>query len=289
MATLAYETFVAPEKPVVSADLPAGEKREMWSPTAATLIHGDRDAVLVDALMTDREGQALADWVESSGKNLTTIYITHGHGDHFFGAAPVLERFPDARLVAVPEVVDVMKQQVGPNWLDAFWRQAFPDQIGDPVVADRLDGDILQLEGEELVVVPLGHSDTDHTTALHAPSIGLVAAGDSVYNDVHLYLSEASADGLAEWFDALDTIADLNPDTVVAGHKRDGAADDPNNIEATRQYLRDWEAADRGSDDARELYNIMIDRYPNRINRAVLWHSAEAAKRSASSGPVDRH
>jgi glyoxylase-like metal-dependent hydrolase (beta-lactamase superfamily II) len=289
MATLAYQTFVAPEKPVVSADLPAGETREMWSPTAATLIHGDRDAVLVDALMTDREGQALADWIESTGKNLTTIYITHGHGDHFFGAAAVLERFPDARLVAVPEVVDVMKQQVGPNWLDPFWRQAFPDQIGDPVVADPMSGDVLELEGEELVVVPLGHSDTDHTTALHAPSIGLVAAGDSVYNDVHLYLSEAGADGLAEWFDALDTIADLDPDAVVAGHKRDGAADDPNNIEATRQYLRDWEAADRGSDDARELYNMMIDKYPNRINRAVLWHSAEAAKRSASSGPPDRH
>ncbi|GAA1860930.1 MBL fold metallo-hydrolase [Asanoa iriomotensis] len=289
MATLAYETYVAPAKPVVSADLPVGEKREMWSPTAVTLIHGDRDAVLVDALMTDREGQALADWVQSSGKHLTTIYITHGHGDHFFGAAAVLERFPDARLVAVPEVVDAMKQQVGPNWLDPFWRAAFPDQIGDPVVADRLSGDTLDLEGEELVVVPLGHSDTDHTTALHAPSIGLVAAGDSVYNDVHLYLSEAGADGLAEWFDALDTIADLHPDAVVAGHKRDGAPDGPDNIEATRQYLRDWEAADRNSDDARELYNLMIERYPDRINRAVLWHSAEAAKRSAFSGPPDRH
>src|ERR1700751_4019170 len=60
----------------------------MWSPTSSTLIYGDGDAVLVDALLTVEEGQHLADWVSASGKNLTTIYVTHGHGDHFFGASP---------------------------------------------------------------------------------------------------------------------------------------------------------------------------------------------------------
>src|ERR1700754_4961736 len=100
MTTLTYETYVAPAKPVVSADLAPGETQESWSPTSATLIHGARDAVLVDALLTEREGKALAEWVAASGRNLPTIYITHGHGDHFFGALPLLERFPSARLVA---------------------------------------------------------------------------------------------------------------------------------------------------------------------------------------------
>jgi glyoxylase-like metal-dependent hydrolase (beta-lactamase superfamily II) len=66
----------------------------MWSPTSSTLIYGDRDAVLVDALMTMGEGRALAGWVAAHGRDLTTIYITHGHGNQFFGAAAVLERFP---------------------------------------------------------------------------------------------------------------------------------------------------------------------------------------------------
>lgn len=278
MATLAYETYVAPAKPVVSDDLPAGETREMWSPTSATLIHGERDAVLVDALLTDREGHDLADWVEDSGKHLTTIYVTHGHGDHFFGAAAVLERFPDARLVATSEVVDVMAEQAEPDMLDGFWRAGFPDQIGDPVVAEALDGDTIDLEGQELHAVALGHSDTDHTTALHAPSIGLVVAGDSVYNGVHLYLAEAGRDGLDGWFDALDTVAALRPKAVVAGHKRPDADDGPGDVDATRDYLRDWAEAVRRSTDARTLYDTMIERYPDRINRAVVWHSAEAAK-----------
>ncbi len=48
------------------------------------------------------EARAQADWIASTGKNLTTIYATHGHGDHFFGASILLERFPKARFVARP-------------------------------------------------------------------------------------------------------------------------------------------------------------------------------------------
>ena len=60
-------------------------------------------------------------------------------------------------------------------------------------MAEELEGNVIDLEGRELVVVELGHTDTDHTTCLHVPSIGLVVAGDAAYNDVHLYLVESSA------------------------------------------------------------------------------------------------
>jgi glyoxylase-like metal-dependent hydrolase (beta-lactamase superfamily II) len=113
---LNYSTYVAPSKPAVSDDLPPGELRRMWSPTTATLIYGERDAVLVDPLMTAAEGEELAGWIAATGKNLTTIFVTHAHGDHFFGAAPVLDRFPGAKMVATPEVVVGMKKQLSPAW-----------------------------------------------------------------------------------------------------------------------------------------------------------------------------
>ena len=75
---LNYSTYVAPSKPAVSDDLPPGELRRMWSPTAATLIYGKRDAVLVDPLMTAAEGEDLVGWIAATGKNLTTIFVTHG-------------------------------------------------------------------------------------------------------------------------------------------------------------------------------------------------------------------
>jgi glyoxylase-like metal-dependent hydrolase (beta-lactamase superfamily II) len=279
MTSLAWSTYVAASKPVVAEHLPPGETKEMWSPTSSTLIYGERDAVLVDALLTMNEGRALADWVAASGRNLTTIYITHGHGDHFFGASAVVERFPAARMVATPSVVDQMREQANEQWLDGFWRHGFPDQIAErPAMAEPMAEHTIELEGEQLVVIELGHSDTDNTTALHAPSLGLVAAGDAVHNDVHLYLAEAGTGGTHDWLEALDTIDALHPSTVIAGHKRDGAEDSPDNIGKTRQYLQDFDAAAQRTDNPRELYEAMIERYPDRINRAVVWNSANAVK-----------
>jgi glyoxylase-like metal-dependent hydrolase (beta-lactamase superfamily II) len=81
---LRWEVFVTPGIPMVTSDLPPCVKQGMWSPISSTLIYGKRDAVPVDAFITVKQADALVDWVAASGKNLTTIYATHGHGDHFF-------------------------------------------------------------------------------------------------------------------------------------------------------------------------------------------------------------
>src|SRR4029077_7550809 len=69
----------------LNRDLPPGKEQWMWVPTSATLISGERDAVLVDAFLTVEQVHAAVEWIAASSKNPTTIYITHGHGDHFFG------------------------------------------------------------------------------------------------------------------------------------------------------------------------------------------------------------
>lgn len=276
---LNHSTYVAPSKPAVSNDLPPGELRRMWSPTASTLIFGERDAVLVDPLMTQAEGEDLAGWIAATGKNLTTIFVSHGHGDHFFGAAPVLERFPEARMVATAAVVEGMRKQLGPAWLDGFWRDRFPGQLPERlVVAEPLDTDTLALEGEDLAVVDLGHTDTDGSAALYVPSTGLLVAGDAVYDDVHLYLVESGDDGIEAWLAALDVIEALRPTAVVAGHRRAEASDDPGYIEATRRYLRTFAAAAEHTSTALDLYDAVLDAYPDRLNRGVLWNSARALK-----------
>src|SRR6202166_180765 len=84
-SALRWAVFVAPGIPTAATDLPPGTKQGMWPPISSTLINGKQDAVLVDAFITAEQADALAGWVKRSGKNLTTIYITHGHGDHFFG------------------------------------------------------------------------------------------------------------------------------------------------------------------------------------------------------------
>jgi glyoxylase-like metal-dependent hydrolase (beta-lactamase superfamily II) len=278
-AQLSWSVHVAPSIPTEIADLPPDVPRRMWSPITATLITGERDAVLVDALMTAEQADRLADWVASSGMNLTTVFVTHGHGDHWFGLGTLLERFPGARAVATPAVVEQMKKQMAPEFVASFWDKRFPGQIPSRLVAaEPLAGDRLELEGHDLVVVGLGHTDTDDTTCLHVPSIGLVVAGDAVYNDVHLYLAESPAEGRRAWLDALDTIAALEPEAVVAGHKNPDRPDDPKTIAETRRYIHDFEAVAERTTTTLGLYRGMLELHPGRVNQGALWGSARSAQ-----------
>ncbi len=275
---LTWDVFVAPSKPVVTSDLPSDLPKRTWSPISATLIHGRHDAVLVDPLMTVEESRALSDWIAATGKHLTTIYVTHGHGDHSFGIGTLRERFPDARAIATSRVVQHMRNQLGPKWLP-FWQGRFPGQLPQNIeYPDVLDRDRFELEGNELIVVDLGHTDTDDTTGLFVPSIGLVVAGDAVYNDVHLYLAESSAEGRREWLAALDKIESLGPREVVAGHKRQGNDDSPRHIEQTRRYIRDFEQVLGKTRTTQELYETMRALYPDRVNPGALWSSARALR-----------
>src|SRR6201998_1357323 len=179
---LGCDVFVTPGIPIVTIDLPPGITQAYFQAMASTLIYGARDAVLVDAFMTVKQANALADWGGARGRNLTTIYITHGHGDHWFGVGTLLERFPNAKAVATPDTIKVMRQNASPQALEGAWKVSFPGQVPDKlVIADELKGNALDLEGSELAAVELGHTDTENTTCLHVPSIGLVVAGDAAY------------------------------------------------------------------------------------------------------------
>jgi glyoxylase-like metal-dependent hydrolase (beta-lactamase superfamily II) len=233
---LHWDVFVTPGIPVVISDLPPRMTQRMWSPISATLVYGQRDAVLVDALLTVKQAHALVDWVAASGKNLTTIYVTHGHGDHFFGIGALQNCFPNARAVATPDVVRAMQQQASPEYVANFWSVRFPGQIPKRlVIAEELKGNVIDLEGRDLVVVEVGHTDTDHTTCLHVSSVGLVVAGDVAYNDFHPYRVEskrkpAASGSLRSTPSSRSTHARLSPDirnprrtTAPGSSKRPGS------------------------------------------------------------------
>jgi glyoxylase-like metal-dependent hydrolase (beta-lactamase superfamily II) len=209
--SLTWEVFLAPSIPAIAPDVAPGETARPWPPISSTLISGERDAVLVDTPITVEQSRALVNWVVARGKNLTTIYATHGHGDHFFGTGTVLERFPGARFVARPEVIKIMRQQASPESLETFWNPRFPGQISNHLaIAQELTGNVVDLEGHDLVSVPLGFTDTASTTCLHVPSIGLIVAGDAAYNGDHLHLSESpDAQRRQEWIAALDKMESL--------------------------------------------------------------------------------
>jgi glyoxylase-like metal-dependent hydrolase (beta-lactamase superfamily II) len=247
--------------------------RQTWSPLSSTLIFGVQDALLVDPPFTRTQIQAVGDWVERSGRRLAYIYSTHGHGDHWFGTGELAKRFPGVTVYATEGTIEVMRRQAGPSH-ERFDR-LFPGQIPEtPVLAEPIPGQGILLEGNPVVAVETGHSDTDNTTVLQVPSIGLVVAGDVAYNGVHQYILEGGHGGLQQWLHAIDRVDELDPRAVVAGHKNKDLPDDPAVLGETRQYLQDVIRLLDEKPTAQEFFDQMIALYPGRLNPSPVWYGA---------------
>jgi glyoxylase-like metal-dependent hydrolase (beta-lactamase superfamily II) len=275
VTTLAYDVFVSDPPAHGGGFLPNGEPKG-GSPVASTLIYGSEHAVLTDPAFTTDQAQALGDWVAGKGRKVTDIFVTHGHGDHWFAAGLLAERF-DARVVATAGSIAQMQASIALRPL--LWDKAYPEAIPpSPVTAVTVPGNRLELEGHDLVMVEVGHSDTDETSVLHVPELALVVAGDVIYNGAHLYLGESVlVGGLAPWRDAIDKVAELEPRHIVAGHQNRLLDDDgARTITETRRYLDDADELLRTEPAAVALFNAMVERYPNHLGRTVLWAGASA-------------
>jgi glyoxylase-like metal-dependent hydrolase (beta-lactamase superfamily II) len=273
-ADLAYDVFVN-DPPPQDGTLPNGEPKR-FSPMASTLIYGRENAVLTDPGMTEEQARVLGDWVIGKGRNVTDIFITHGHGDHWFAAGLLAERF-GARVVATATTVAQMNGNVATRPL--LWDKLYPGLIPpSPVIAVTVPGNRLTVEGHDLVMVDVGHGDAEDNSVLHVPDLGLVVAGDVIYNGVHMYLgASAAAGGFDAWRTAIDKVEALGSRHIVCGHQNERLDDDAKRtIEQTRQYLDDADELLRTENTAVGYFNAKIERYPDHLGRLILWVTARA-------------
>jgi glyoxylase-like metal-dependent hydrolase (beta-lactamase superfamily II) len=261
--TLSVNVFTAPGKTMVGErPKPFGEALG-FDPITSTLIFGEYDAVLVDAMGTVAEAEALADWVALHNRNLETIYITHAHFDHFYGLSILLDRFPGARAIATPRTVKAMQMSFTPT-VERLARRMFPGQVATRLVSpEPYEPDAFTLEGHELRIIEQGRTDTSDSTSLYVPSIGLIVAGDVVYNQCRMYVGDTTPASRKNWIADLDRLAALNPTMVVAGHKKTGAPDSPSAIQDTKRYLLDFDRLRQTTASDEELFKQMTELYPH--------------------------
>jgi glyoxylase-like metal-dependent hydrolase (beta-lactamase superfamily II) len=270
---LAYDVFVN-DPPPQDGFLPNGEPKR-FSPMASTLIYGRQDAVLADPGMTEDQARVLGDWVAAKGRNVTDIFITHGHGDHWFAAGLLAERF-GARVVATVGTIAQMQGSVATRPL--LWDKLYPGLIPpSSVTAVTVPDNRFTLEGHDVVMVDVGHGDADDNSVLHVPDLGLVIAGDVIYNGVHMYLGQSAVAGFGPWREAIDKVEALGPNHIVCGHQDKRLDDDARRaIDQTRQYLDDADELLRTETTALGYFNAKIERYPDHLGRLILWVTARA-------------
>jgi glyoxylase-like metal-dependent hydrolase (beta-lactamase superfamily II) len=275
-STLALEVYTVPTQPVVRPpEPPAPPGGWTWPPNTAALVSGERDAVLVDTLVTTTEVAKLADWVAAKGRNLTTIYLTHDHVDHIAGGAVLLDRFPGARLVALPAVADSIRAQLATPVVDTYWRPMFHgDIVAELAVPEPLADGRIDLEGHQLPVAAVEQSDSVHSTYLHIPELQALIVGDIAYNDVHVNIASTDHAKRLAWMDSLRTIGELHPEVVVAGHRRPDAEDTAQTIPDTIAYLQDFDDVLAKRLSVADTISWMLERHPTRLNITTLYNAA---------------
>jgi len=260
---LSVNVFTAPGKAMVGERPKAFGEALGFDPITSTLIFGDYDAVLVDAMTTVAEAEALADWIALHNRNLETIYITHAHFDHFYVLSILLDRFPDARAIAAPKTVAAMQMSFTPA-VERLARRLFPGQLATKLVApEPYERETFTLEGHELRIIAQGRTDSPDSTSLYVPSIGLIVAGDVVYNQCRMYVGDTTPESRQNWIADLDRLAALNPTIVVAGHKKPGAPDSPSAIQDTKRYLQDFDRVQKTASSDQDLFDQMTVLYPD--------------------------
>lgn len=187
----------------------------------------------------------------------------------------LLDRFPDARGVALAPVVDLIEKNMAAD--KAITDDWLPGNVtAYSRVPEALDGDVFTVDGCELHAVDVGQSDIEHSSVLHIPSLAAVIAGDVAYNGVHQMLGLSGPDDWQRWIDSVDRIAALSPRTVVAGHERPERSDDDvaGILDGTREYITAFMHESAVARGPEALVAAMIDRFPDFANPATLYFSA---------------
>lgn len=240
----------------------------------STLISGERDVILVDAQFSTREAQELVERIQASGKNLTTIFISHGDPDFYFGLDTLTRAFPKAKVLATAATIAYIEKSREPKL--AYWGPILKDTApARTVVPHALQGDHLMLEGQRLELV--GH-DPKHTS-LWIPSIKAVVGGVLTYANIHPWIADAQTPQARQtWLKSLDELEALQPKTLVPGHFMGQAKLNLDDLRFTRNYLNDLEAALPKAKNSQALIEVMTAKYPDLLDASSLELSAKVLK-----------
>lgn len=247
------------------------------------LIKGEKKAVLVDAPFTMADAHRVVGMILDSGRDLETVFITHDHPDHYFAMEVITQAFPNARIVAHPQVVADIWRSL------PFKVKRWSPGLGAngprmPTAPLPTQGNTLMLEGHALQIIGPMQGDHANATALWAPGIKALFPGDLVYNQMYLWFGEHDPKAIAAWGKSLETLAALQPDLVVAGHAKPGLPDDISGIRFSQRYIADWPKLVAASRDSQDLRARIRAAYPEAVDVLgdfLLGNSSAVAKGEA--------
>ncbi len=229
---------------------------------ASVIVSGKTDAVLIDAQFTLTDAETVAQQIKKSGKKLTTIYVSHGDPDFYFGLEVFKKHFPEVTAYATPATIEHIKATAQKKL--EVWGGRLGDAITSNVVLPQvLQGNSIELEGQKLEIV--GLDEFPKKTFVWIPSIKTVVGGINVFgNTFHLWMADAQTpEAHKNWIAILDKITALQPEVVIPAHSGEGAAFDLASVRHTKAYIQFYEEALKTNKTSEALISAIKEKYPD--------------------------
>ena len=228
-------------------------------PVSSELVSGEKEAILIDAQFGVNDGQALVELIKQSGKKLTTVYISGGDPDFYFGLEPIKAAFPDVKVLASQHVVDHIKQTKDAKL--AYWGPILGKQAPKTLIVPQvMTASHLTLEGERIEIKEMNTPNA----YLWAPSIKTAFGGVPVYSGVHVWMADSQSKAArTEWVNALDRMLALKPERVIPGHFLGEAPKGTQAVTFTRVYVLRFEQALASTKGSGPLIDALKQAYPS--------------------------
>ena len=216
-------------------------------PVSSTLVSGPKEAILFDAQFSTKDGEQLVQMIRASGKTLKAIVITSGDPDFYFGLQPIVNAFPQVKVLATPQVVDHIRatkeaklQFWGPQMKDGA-----PTSLTVPQATTQTQ---FTVDGETL---ELRHSN-DYAAYIWIPANRAIIGGTGVASGIHVWTADTQSEQQrSAWRSVLSEMQSLQPTQVVPGHYIGERPTGDKAIRFTQDYLQSFEqalGAKKGSD-----------------------------------------
>ena len=242
----------------------------------STIIEGAHEVMLVDAQLTRTSAEKVLQQIQDTKKPLSLIYLTHEHADHFLGLEVFRDAYPDARIIANSAVVERINK-VYPEKIEK-WKEILGSGATSRVVAiSKYDADFIEFESSRIEILKKLQGDTDENTMLWLPQQRTLIAGDTVFNDMHVYTAETDSNARKNWSHTLEKIRELKPSVVIPGHSKVGAPLDATTaVDFTEKYLLVFEEELKKARDPESLVKAMKDDFPSADLILALERGAKA-------------
>jgi glyoxylase-like metal-dependent hydrolase (beta-lactamase superfamily II) len=252
---------------------------------ASVIVTGKTDAILIDAQWTLSSAHRVIAEILETGRDLKTIYLTHAHPDHYFGAGVIAQAFPKARVVAVPSEAKIMNEQFFGKM--EIWESVIGahNVCRTSVTVEPLETGHLEFEGERLEIIPDVMGDMRYNTMVWIPSIRTLYASDVLFNQSHPFTCELTAEERKQWIADIDKIDKMGAAVIIPGHQKPGMQFDKSSLAFTRAYLVATEEELARTDSVAAFYYAMAERFPG----ANLIHLSNEMNANVLKGDRDWH